>query len=226
MGTWWLVKRPTYDALPPPLIELLPLTAQAGKLLEPYLLEQARELAAQSRLRDAIQLLSMVSLPEAQTLMTAWAEQILAIATNKYETGQFSEAVAIAQGIPESCPLAAQTQDVIQQWQQDWQRNQDRQKAAEAALDRDQWTEAIKTAETMGGTPYWRDQADALIQRAKAGQRAAQAAAQAPSPRQTQPSASSRTSSSRTSSPRPSQSKPSSRSRSSRGGSNWEVENR
>ncbi|MGK7914287.1 MAG: protein kinase [Prochloraceae cyanobacterium] len=145
-------------------------------------LTAAKQLAAESRLKDAIALAAQVSedtelYPEATELSAQWSEQILQIASNKYQEGDLSTAIAIAKAVPSDQSVADKVEATIQQWQEDWQQNQTYLVTAQQKLDRGRWQDAINTAQKISKTDYWQEQSQAIIQQARANIAAAQAAA-------------------------------------------------
>ncbi len=145
-------------------------------------LAEARKLAEQSRLEDAIALAAQVPVdtdlhPEAQQLMSEWSEQIFQIASNKYQEGNLQEAIAIAEAVPADNPLAQKVQATIQQWNEEWQQNQTHLQTAQKAQDEGRWQDAINAAKKVSQTAYWQKQSEPIIRKAKAEIAAAQAAA-------------------------------------------------
>ena len=136
-------------------------------------LAEARKLAEQSRFKDAISLAAKVSVdtdvyPEAQELMSKWAEQIFKIASNKYKEGNLQEAIRIVGAIPAENPIANKAQTAIQQWNEDWQQNQNHLQVAQEALDERRWQDAINEANFVSDTAYWQKQSEPIIRKAKA----------------------------------------------------------
>ncbi len=145
-------------------------------------LNEAKKLAEQSRFKDAIAVVAQVSVdtdvyPEAQQLMSQWAEQIFQIASNKYQEGNLQEAIAIAGAVPADTPLAEKVQATIQQWDEDWQQNQTYLQTAQKAQDEGRWQDALNVAQNISQTAYWQKQSEPIIRKAKAEIATAQAAA-------------------------------------------------
>ena len=136
-------------------------------------LTAAKQLAAESRLKDAIALAAQVPedtefYPEATELSAQWSEQIFQIASNKYQEGDLPTAIAIAKAVPSDHPLADKVEATIQQWQEDWQENQTYLKTAQQKLNHGRWQDAIDTAQKVSKTDYWQEQSQAIIQQARA----------------------------------------------------------
>ena len=145
-------------------------------------LDQARKLAEQSRLKEAIVLATQVPTDtnfylEAQQLISRWCEEMFQIATNKYQGGNLKEAIAIARAIPNFGPWVQKAQETIQQWNQEWNENQTHLQAAQQAINGGRWQDAINAAQKISDNDYWQKQRELIIQKAKAGIASAQAAA-------------------------------------------------
>jgi serine/threonine-protein kinase len=118
---------------------------------------------------------SMDTYPKAQERIRQWSDEILQIATNKYDAGNLDEAVAIATAIPETSPRFDQVQTIIAQWQDTWATNETLLSKAQDALERGDWQGAIAQAQQIEETPYWQPQASAIINKANTAIRQAQA---------------------------------------------------
>jgi serine/threonine-protein kinase len=200
-------------------VETLLHECQQGQA-EEYLTE-AKKLAEQSRLKDAIALAVQVPTDmdihsEAVKLMSQWSEKIFQIASNKYQEGNLKEAVAIAGAVPSDSPLIPRVQAAIQQWNEEWKQNELHLQAAQKALDERRWQDAINTAKKVSNTAYWQKQSEPIIQKAEAEIAAAQAAT---SRRTYKPRSSSTSSRSSSTSPRSSPTSPRSSSTSPRSSS-------
>ena len=146
-------------------------------------LTQAKKLAAQSRLKDAIALAGQIRedtdfYGEAQQLVAQWSEQIFQIASNKYQEGNLQEAIAIAKSVPANHPVAKQVATTIEHWQKTWQQNQTHLQTAQQKLAQHRWQEAINAAQQLSNTEYWQKQSQPIIRRAKTEIIAAQNASQ------------------------------------------------
>ena len=145
-------------------------------------LTQAKKLAQQSKLRDAIAQAQSITSDQvvydtAQQLIAQWSQEILKIANNKYQEGNLAMAIAIAQAVPGDSSLAPKAAETIKHWQEQWQQNQNYLATAQQQLNAGSWQEAIQTAKKLEQTDYWQGQSQPIIQQAQAKINAAQAAA-------------------------------------------------
>ena len=136
-------------------------------------LSEAKKLAEQSKLKDAISIAAQIPKDidvyvEAQTLIFKWSEKIFQIASNKYQEGKLEEAKAIANAVPDSSPLAKKVQTIIQQWDEEWQHNENYLQVAQKKLDERNWRDAIKEAQKVSKNDYWQKQSEQIIQKAEA----------------------------------------------------------
>ena len=136
-------------------------------------LSEAKKLAEQSKLKDAISIAAQIPKDidvyvEAQTLIFKWSEKIFQIASNKYQEGKLEEAKAIANAVPDSSPLAKKVQTTIQQWDEEWQHNENYLQVAQKKLDERNWRDAIKEAQKVSKNDHWQKQSEQIIQKAEA----------------------------------------------------------
>ncbi len=136
-------------------------------------LSEAKKLAEQSKLKDAISIAAQIPKDidvyvEAQTLIFKWSEKIFQIASNKYQEGKLEEAKAIANAVPDSSPVAKKVQTTIQQWDEEWQHNENYLQVAQKKLDERNWRDAIKEAQKVSKNDYWQKQSEQIIQKAEA----------------------------------------------------------
>ncbi len=158
---------------------------RAQSLLGDCLLAAAQQLSETS-FREAIVKASVITdemerYDAAQEHIRRWSDEILKIATNKYDVGNLDEAVAIASAIPNTSPVFDQAQETIHQWQETWSASAARLTAAEAALTQKNWQEAIAQARQLESVPYWQAQASTIIETATREIQRAQAQQAAPS---------------------------------------------
>ncbi|MGK7899188.1 MAG: protein kinase [Xenococcus sp. (in: cyanobacteria)] len=162
-------------------------------------LTEARNLAAESKLKDAIALATQIPEDtklylEAQQLISQWSEQIFQIASNKYQEGDLETAIAIAKAVPSEHSVAEKVEVTIEQWNQEWQQNQTFLATAQKNLAQGRWQDAINSAQKVSKTNYWQQQSQPIIQKAQAKIAAIQAAA---ARKRSQPRSNSRASRSR-----------------------------
>ena len=145
-------------------------------------LGEAEELAKQSLFKDAIALANQIpedtdAHSEATKLTSQWAEQMLQIASNKYQEGKIEEAIAIAEAIPGDEIFREEIDKKTQQWQEEWQKNQNHLKMAQQKLDERLWSDAIEEAKKLSNTDYWQEKSQPIIDQAKKAIEAEKAAA-------------------------------------------------
>ena len=168
-----LTEQPSYQPIQSSLAPIKQLQEDAHNRLSQYLLQQAKELADQSQLKDAILIISGIPSPEATQLIQQWSEKMLQIATERYQQhGKLEEAIAIANAIPAVAPITEKAPTTVEAWQADWQKNNAHVQAAEQALQQGQWQSAIRAAQQVSNTPYWQKQATSIVVKANAATRA------------------------------------------------------
>ena len=156
------------------------------------LLAEARALAEQSKLKDAIAKARRITsdmdvYQEAQQLIYQWAKQILQIARNEYQKGKLSAAKAIAGAIPADNPVAQEVRETIQQWDEEWQQNENYLQEAQKKLDERRWDDAIKAAQKVSKNDYWQKQSAKIVQKAQAAIAAARKPVRQPTRNTTPP---------------------------------------
>lgn len=149
------------------------------------LLTQAEAESRQSQFRAAIDLVQQVPqdpdmgdvYQRAQQRIKQWSDRIFQVARNRYDEGKLAEAIALAEAIPASSPIANQVQEAVEQWTL--------LQNAQQALESGRWQSALNEAEKVKDQPPWRDRRQRIIQQAQAA-----LTPPAPSPpRQSQPAA-------------------------------------
>lgn len=134
-------------------------------------IEQAKYLAANRQLKEALDLLKTINSPAHQQIIEQlkqdWSHQVLGIAEVFYRdpaADRLADAIAVANVITPDCPpVYALAQTKIVQWQQEWAKNANHLQSAKAALTVDDL--ATAQAEIAQITvPYWQTQAQPLLQ--------------------------------------------------------------
>ena len=72
------------------------------------------------------------------------------------------------ESVPDDSPLAKKAKVTIQQWDKDWQQNQTHLQAAQKALDKGLWQDALNIAKELSNTVYWQKRSEEIIQKAEA----------------------------------------------------------
>ncbi|MGQ4648684.1 protein kinase domain-containing protein [Lyngbya aestuarii] len=92
----------------------------------------------------------------------------LAQATQKYQTGDFSEALRLAQSINSDSAAYQKAQAAIAQWQQDWQKNKEQFKAVENAFAQGRWQDVLNLASKTPNISFWQQQMQPMVSQAQA----------------------------------------------------------
>lgn len=92
--------------------------------------------------------------------------QLLAIATEQYQSGRLDGAIALVQTVSPRSPAYPSAQHFIKQWQQDWHNAESRYYVAQKALRDGRWQDVLNQ---VGGYPanrYWRERLAVVVQQA------------------------------------------------------------
>ncbi len=145
---------------------------EAQALLQQCQLAQAMTLAADSNFKAAIA--EATKIPqnsvyhqEAQQLIVYWSDSMLEIAMNNYHSGKLNDAIAIAKAIPETSPVYRQAHEAMRHWHGEWEKNNSHLEAAQIALDKGKWQDAISEARKVAATPYWKQKVEPILQTAE-----------------------------------------------------------
>ena len=136
-------------------------------------LAEAKQLAEQSKLKDAIAIVAKIPqdrsvYAEAQKLMSQWSEAIWEIASNQYQEGKLESAKAIAKAVPTASPIAQKVETTIQQWDREWEQDRTHLETARKKLDESRWQDAIIAAKKVSENAYSQKQSQQIIQKAEA----------------------------------------------------------
>ncbi|MEE3719202.1 serine/threonine-protein kinase [Tumidithrix elongata RA019] len=146
--------------------------AEVQNALQQCRLDQAKQLAAENKLAEALALLGGIPtnssvFPEAQKLMGQWSERTIALASEKYQIGDLKGAIAQVQTIPATSPTYAKSQSTTQQWQNDWQLADKQFNAAQTALKNNSLQEALDAANKMPKIAFWQNKVKPIVESAK-----------------------------------------------------------
>ncbi len=92
--------------------------------------------------------------------------QLLAIATEQYQSGRLEGAIALAQTISPQSPTYSSAQLLVQQWQQDWHTAEAKYYIAQKALRDQRWRDVMEQVAGYPDIRYWREKLTALVQQA------------------------------------------------------------
>lgn len=153
--------------------QIAELLNQCQTALDLQTIQQARQLAAQGRVVDAIATARQVAKgsslrADAQELSRTWTNRLLNLGWAQYHAGRLEQAIAYAQAVPSTAPNYAQAQAAIKQWQQDWQQAETQFTRAQLAFDQDQWQEVVQTVQDdpVPSSRFWQAKLTQLAQRA------------------------------------------------------------
>jgi serine/threonine protein kinase len=159
-------------------------TAQTDTQAKVFL-TQAQKLAKENKLEEAIAAASKVSSDssshgEAQKLLGKWSENVVEMATKKFqEQGKTKEAIALIKAIPSNSPNGKKAQELATAWQAQANADEVALKAADKALKEGKWKEAIASSNKVK-TAFWKKQTEPIIQKANAALNPAPAPIAAP----------------------------------------------
>ena len=179
------------------------LYADAQKLMGACWLSQAEILATNYRFKEAISLAynikpHMAAYSQATVAANRWSGSIFEIAVDNYKTGQYEAAQSIMKTVPIYSELGEPAEQALDAWQVEWQQNTNTLAAAQKAVEEQRWQRAMDETEkvTLMGesvkeeNPYWKENLQPIVSKAKAGliaeREAAQAAARAAAIAETQ----------------------------------------
>lgn len=145
--------------------------SQAQQSLNHCRLQRAKQLAEEGKLADAMDLARQIpqeagNRAEAQTWVNQWGARILQLAKALYyqKANNKDRAIALLQPIATDKEAA----QYLQQWPQEWSRNQQNLKDAQNALAEKRWADALRHARNVTNHPYWQAQAEAVRREAAA----------------------------------------------------------
>ncbi len=124
-------------------------------------LAQAEDLATAGELKLAIAAANQIEegplYPESQQQIKLWSLRIIDFATKHYasEDEQLSSAINMLRAIPKGTPVYADSQALIEQWQQEWANNERYLNSANLALKLGDLEEAARAAEKISSHLFW-----------------------------------------------------------------------
>jgi hypothetical protein len=141
--------------------------SEAGQL---YCSDQATRKGDEASLSDALQLASSITesnplFEQSKQLSDHWSESMLVLARKKVETGDLKKGIALAQKVPKTSAVYASAQEMIQDWQGNWQKGNEIFKKAKAAIQDQNWGIAMEQVRDLMqiGSGYWQGQADKIV---------------------------------------------------------------
>jgi hypothetical protein len=102
---------------------------------------------------------------QSRQLSNHWSESILVLARQKVEAGDLKKGIALAQKVPKTSTVHANSQAMIQDWQTNWQKGEVTFKKAKVAIQDQNWGLAMEQVRDLVqiGSSYWQGQADKIV---------------------------------------------------------------
>ena len=133
----------------------------------------AQQAAQAGNYQTAIELTrGLSSTPDLQQKIEIWSEQLLKEAQAKYtQKGELDKATLIVKDIiPENSPTKKSALELLAGWRKEYEYNQTILNIAQEELQQERWQNAKNEATKITGkTPFWREQANKIIQAADLG---------------------------------------------------------
>ncbi len=141
--------------------------SDAGQL---YCADQSARKGDEAALSEALQLAGSITesnplFEQSKQLSNHWSESILVLARKKVETGDLKKGIALAQKVPKTSAIHANAQEMIQDWQGNWQKGDAIFKKAKDAIQDQNWGLAMEQVRDLMqiGSGYWQGQADKIV---------------------------------------------------------------
>jgi len=84
----------------------------------------------------------------------------------EYDAGNFQNAIALAQSIPQESALYQDSKTSLQRWRREWYTAAAQYQAAEQALKEKRWRDVLAEARKMDGVRFWRRKVESLVEQA------------------------------------------------------------
>ncbi|EKQ68192.1 SH3 domain-containing protein [Leptolyngbyaceae cyanobacterium JSC-12] len=118
------------------------------------------------RLEDIIQVKTPATLP-----IEDQGTQLMAIATEQYQSGNLDGAIALAKTVPIQSRAYQSARLAILQWQHDWSRAESDYYTAQKALREGRWQDVLKRVNSYPNIRFWKEKMTPLVQSAIEQQR-------------------------------------------------------
>ncbi len=92
---------------------------------------------------------------------------LLARATEQYHSGNFDEAIALAQAIPTDSSAYQESLSAMQKWRQEWNAAAAQFKVIEQAAYEERWREVLEESRKIPKIAYWQQKIEPLVEQAK-----------------------------------------------------------
>jgi hypothetical protein len=102
---------------------------------------------------------------QARKLADDWSRSILVVADQKLDEGNLDEAIKLAKQVPTYSKVYQESQDLIQQWQTNWEEGDRLLEEARTSIAKQDWgmaTDQMRQLVQLGGD-HWQKRADKLI---------------------------------------------------------------
>ncbi len=93
------------------------------------------------------------------------SSDILVTAQDKYQTGDFQGAIALAKSIPSKSPIYPEAQATVREWSQEWHTAAAQFQAAEQAFKESRWLDVLEAARKIPKISYWQEKIAPLVQK-------------------------------------------------------------
>lgn len=150
---------------------------QSGFNVQTETLKQAKKLAEEGRLIDAIEKASKVKgtelsllYQEAKALITQLGNRLLGLAEEKFQKGQLQQAIDQARAVPptsETAILLQQVEVKINQWQKTWKIAEDKFEEAQQFSREGKWQAVIDISDKMPPIQFWQTRLKPIVQVAR-----------------------------------------------------------
>ncbi len=95
------------------------------------------------------------------------ATETLYKATEEYQEGDLSGAIALAKSIPSTSQVYPEAQATIEEWQNQWQIAAHQYQVAEKAFHENRWSDVLHAAPQVPDILYWQSKTDTLVEQAQ-----------------------------------------------------------
>ena len=135
-----------------------------------YCADQATRKGKAEALSSALELTSNWSkshplYTQANRLEDEWSQSILVLARQRMDGGDLDQAVALARKVPQSSEAYREAQNLIDQWQLNWNQGEELVQTAQTAIKEQNWKRATEQVRLLVqlGDDYWQQRADEIV---------------------------------------------------------------
>jgi hypothetical protein len=135
-----------------------------------YCADQAARKGDEASLSSALKLAGSIGqndplFEQSRQLADHWSKSILVLARRKVEAGNLKKGIELAQQVPETSPVHAEAQAMIQDWQSNWKQGEAIFQKAKKAIQDQNWGQATEQVRDLVqiGSDYWQKRADTIV---------------------------------------------------------------